>query len=118
MRAVTRQQKWVALIAVTFTSVFFINYCDLVFQCGCTFLWSGADAHCNVHHGPKRCPFCAIGWTGQLLVWLSMIAPQLYVSFREAAWSWPLRLALALLAFPLAGLVPVIGVGLWKGYWN
>jgi hypothetical protein len=114
----TREQKWIAFVAVTFTSVFFINYCDLVFQCGCTFLWSGADAHCNIHHGPKRCPFCAVGWGGQLLIWLSMIAPQLYISLREASWGWKKRLVLALMAFPIIGLAPVLGVGLWKGYWN
>jgi len=115
---ITRQQKWIALVAMTFTSVFFINYCDLMFQCGCTFLWAGADAHCNIHHGPKRCPFCAIGWFGQLLVWLSMVMPQMYVALRKAQWSWSKRLAIALLTFPVVGVVPVLGVGLWKGYWN
>src|SRR5689334_23924999 len=36
-------------VAAAITSVFFINFCATVFQCGCAALWSGGDAHCNVH---------------------------------------------------------------------
>ena len=42
----------IARAAAAFTSVFFIDFCNLVYQCGCRSLWAGADAACNIHtHG-------------------------------------------------------------------
>jgi hypothetical protein len=105
-------------IAVAFTCVFFINFCDLVYGCGCTWLWAGAADHCNIHTGPKHCPWCAIGEAGQFIVWLSIVIPQAVVSFWPSAWGWHLRLALALCAFPAFGSIAALVVGLWKGYWG
>ena len=43
--------------------------CDLIFRCGCTWAWAGADRHCNVHHAsPPHCPWCSHGWAGFLWV--------------------------------------------------
>ena len=42
-------------------AVFFLPACDLIYNCGCTHLWAGADTHCNIHNpAPPNCPFCSI----------------------------------------------------------
>ena len=35
------------------------QYCNLIFQCGCTWPWAGGSSHCNIHNpnGP-HCPWC------------------------------------------------------------
>lgn len=113
------QRALIALTAAAVTSALFINYCNLVYQCGCTYIWAGADAHCNIHkaHG-RHCPWCLIGMSGALGVWLSIVLPQAAISFWPARWSWGRRLFLALAAFPILGLIPTVLLGLWYGYWN
>jgi hypothetical protein len=33
--------------------------CNLAFRCGCSWLWSGGTAHCNIRvPGPPDCPVC------------------------------------------------------------
>ena len=118
MRMPVWQRGLIALLAVAVTCALFINYCNLVYQCGCTYLWAGGADHCNIHHGPKHCPWCQLGTNGQMLVWLSMVVPQAIVSFWLGPQGFLKRLIAALLTFPIAGLVPAIGLGLWKGYWN
>jgi len=109
----------IALFAVAVTCVLFINYCDLMYNCGCTWLWAGAADHCNIHNPQGRhCPWCTIGLTGSLLVWLFMVIPQVAIAFWPASWSMGKRLLLAVLAFPVAGLIPGVTLGLWHGYWN
>lgn len=40
-------------------SLFLLPLCGLIFQCGCTYLWSGRDTHCNIHEpAPPNCPWC------------------------------------------------------------
>jgi uncharacterized membrane protein len=40
-------------------SLFLLPICGLIFQCGCTYLWSGRDIHCNIHApAPPNCPWC------------------------------------------------------------
>ncbi|MCC6389193.1 MAG: hypothetical protein IT167_01225 [Bryobacterales bacterium] len=108
----------IAIAAAAVSFALFINYCGLVYQCGCTWLWAGAADHCNIHTAGRHCPWCALSQTGQNLVLLSIIIPQLVVCFWPAAWSWPKRVLLTFVAFPIAGLVPAITLGLWTGYWN
>ncbi|MCS7023444.1 MAG: hypothetical protein NZV14_01485 [Bryobacteraceae bacterium] len=107
------------LLAATTTSVFFINFCNFVFDCGCTWLWAGAAEHCNIHHrAAKACPWCKLSFPGQLGVWLTMVVPQAWISFWPFQWSWFFRLAVALAAFPLAGSVTALFTGIWTGYWK
>ncbi|MFQ5637953.1 MAG: hypothetical protein ACE5IR_08140 [bacterium] len=42
--------------------IFLTPFCGLMYQCGCTTLWSGGAQQCNVYHetGP-HCPWCKTG---------------------------------------------------------
>ena len=98
------------------TSLLFINFCALVFRCGCHSLWAGADASCNVHRaGVHHCPWCA---HNPAFAYLAMIVPQAIISFWPSALSWPSRLAGAVLAFPIFGGVAAAVYGFASGYWK
>ena len=36
-------------------------YCGFLFDCGCTWPWSGLESHCNIHDplAEHQCPWCA-----------------------------------------------------------
>lgn len=108
----------IALLAITVTSVLFIDFCNLVYQCGCKSLWAGAAEHCNIHHGPKRCPWCAIGWNGYIAVWLWIVLPQAAAALWPGSWGEARRLVVSLALFPAMGGVAAAAVGIWRGYWN
>ena len=105
------------LVSAVITSVFLINFCAMIYGCGCTFLWAGADTHCNIHTGPKHCPWCSIGMSGFAGVYLTIIAAQAIAAFGPWALSWPGRLGMTIAAFPAAGTVVALVVGLYKRYW-
>ena len=45
--------------ALGVTFCFFIQYCDLLFDCGCRALWAGRADNCNIHNAaPPHCPWC------------------------------------------------------------
>ena len=103
-------------VAAGVSSVFFINFCGLVFQCGCTFLWAGADAHCNIHTpGVKHCPWCAMGLGNT--IWGVMVVVQGIIAFGFRKLSLPIRAGLALAAFPIIGGVAAAIAGFSSGYW-
>jgi hypothetical protein len=105
--------------ASTVTSLFFINFCGTVFQCGCQSLWSGADAHCNIHNPTGRhCPWCAVGAAGQYSIYGAMVVAQALLSHLPLVWNWPRRLAATLLAFPMIGLIAAWVLGWTTGYWD
>lgn len=109
----------IAVIAIVFTSVFFINFCDLVYACGCRSLWDGADAHCN-RHAPahaKHCPFCSHGDAGYALFFGGIVLPQLAVVRALRDRGWIPQLSAGLATFPIAGGLMALAVGLLDGYW-
>lgn len=109
----------IALVSIIVTSVFFIDLCDLLYQCGCDHLWAARDAHCNVHMpGAKHCPWCSIGMSGAGMVWLGMVVPQSILSFAPARWSVMKRLLASLAAFPVIGGIEALAIGLAMGYWS
>lgn len=103
--------------SATVTCTFYINFCSLVFRCGCQSLWAGAAMACNIHaaHG-KHCPWCSHGKLGYGVVLAFMLIPQLVASTRGGWWLW--RLSAALLMFPIAGGVAALAIGMWDGYWS
>jgi hypothetical protein len=53
-------QKFKAeIVTLGLISIFFLPFCGFMFGCGCSFLWSGALSHCNIHNPmPPNCPWC------------------------------------------------------------
>ena len=101
------------------TSIFFINFCGTVFQCGCQSLWAGADAYCNIHNPASRhCPWCAVGTVAQYSIYGAMIGVQAFLSHFPFAWNWPRRLMASLLAFPMVGGLAALVLGWATGYWD
>ncbi len=97
--------------------LFFIQYCDLLFRCGCEALWAGRAEHCNIHDAlPPHCPWCLDG--GELGAWTfgAVVAAQGVLAFLPGVFGW-LRAALVLLAFPVVGGIAGAVSGLITGYW-
>lgn len=104
--------------AAALTSALFINLCDLVYQCGCSWAWAGAADHCNIHTpGVRHCPWCVEGavW-GEVCYWI-VLGSQALIAFWPAAAGWG-RAALACAAFPVVGGLCAVLVGLFSGYWS
>jgi hypothetical protein len=106
------------LAAAVVTSVFFIDFCNLVYRCGCRSLWAGADAYCNIHvRGVKHCPWCSIGTAGGVAVWSAIVASQAAVCFGMTRLSLVASCIVTFSTFPLVGGVLALATGLWLGYW-
>ena len=95
----------ILLAAVGLSGVFFLDYCALLFRCGCVALWAGGAAFCNIQQpGPPDCPFCAHPATAYWSLGGAVLA-------QGAALFWPdrgtgrpglpARTLLAFLAFPV-----------------
>lgn len=109
----------IALSAIAVTSLFFLDICNLFFQCGCTHLWAGAAAHCNIHNPTgKHCPWCSVGQVGYGLIYAGIVIPQTFLSFFPRRWNLLARLAAALAAFPIIGALQALVLGLVYGYWT
>lgn len=107
----------IAAVGLAVTSLFFIDLCNFIFDCGCASLWAGADAHCNIHTAATRhCPVCSHGVAGYAVTYAAIVLPQLAAAFLMRRGSWLPRLALVLALFPLAGAA-VMSVAAWvDGY--
>lgn len=113
------QRLGVFAAAAGVTCALFIDYCNLIFRCGCQSLWAAADAHCNIHHpSPPHCPFCAHGSAGYAIVLAWILLPQFALSWWPAGRSWVMRLVLAVAAFPVAAGIAAVGLGWFDGYWK
>ena len=104
-------------ISFAATCVFFIDFCNAVFKCGCRSLWNGAAAACNIHatHG-HHCPWCSHGTAGYAIVMILLCAPQLAASM--ARWSFLARTGAAVAAFPVFGLGIALIFGWIDSYWT
>lgn len=98
--------------------VFFVQFCDLLFRCGCEALWAGAAQHCNIHNAaPPHCPWCLDdGILGQLSFW-AIVVSQCGLTL------WPgrfgaARAVAAFLAFPAVGAIGGLLAGLSTQYWR
>ncbi len=110
--------SWIFLVSAALTSLFFINFCATVYQCGCRSLWDGAALHCNIHMPQARhCPWCAVGASGAAAIYGAILAGQAVCSFFPP-WIWPWRLAAAVAAFPGVGFLIAVLMGIAQGYWE
>ena len=82
MRSLTRVHWTVALTVLASLGLLLIPFCGMAFGCGCTWLWEGAAAHCNVFQpGPPDCPWCAHGAVAGTVATLGIGACQLLLAF-------------------------------------
>ena len=114
-----RLNTLVFIAAAAVTSVFFINFCAAIFACGCASLWSGGDAHCNIHlAGSRHCPWCVHGRAASALPWAFIVGAQAAISFWPRPMNAGVRLASAMAAFPVVGAVIAVAYGFSMGYWR
>ena len=89
-----------------------LRMCALLFGCGCTWAWSGAADHCNIHTPDvPHCPFCIMGSAGLLYVVLPVVLSQaalLYLSRRR--FGRRLSTSLVAVALAYAGATTVSGL--------
>jgi hypothetical protein len=51
-----------AALASAVTAVLYLPVCDLVYDCGCTWVFAGGSSKCNIHNAaPPHCPACTRG---------------------------------------------------------
>ncbi|HVS14122.1 MAG TPA: hypothetical protein VMV46_09370 [Thermoanaerobaculia bacterium] len=98
-------------------ALFFLDLCDLIFDCGCRSLWAGAADHCNVHDPTTpSCPWCVTGrwgtWLPLGVIWAGQAAALLWPGRLSLPW----RVALAAVAFFALGGAVGLGFGLATGY--
>src|SRR6185436_20351977 len=81
-RSPVTKKTAVFLVSAAVTWTFVINFCALIYACGCQSLWAGAAEHCNIHMAESHhCPWCSIGTSGFNAVQYGIIAVQAVVSF-------------------------------------
>ena len=107
------------MISAVITCVFVINFCALIYRCGCHSFWAGAADECNIHNSEMHhCPWCSIGTEGFAAIVLTIVAVQAALSFGPYGGGIAARLLSSLLAFPLAGSAIAVAMGIWQGYWK
>lgn len=111
-------KHFIFVLALAVTGVFFVDWCAVVFQCGCRSLWSGIATYCNIHApvGP-HCPWCEHPLAGGGIAFGAAVLAQWAFVYRYAtASSWK-RTVLAIAAFPIAsGIVALAQRFVWS-YW-
>lgn len=54
-----RRRSVLALITVAIVALTYHATCDLVFDCGCSWIFAGGTGSCDIHvPGPPDCPVC------------------------------------------------------------
>ena len=112
------RSRWLlAISAAVVTSVLFLDFCNLMYACGCRSWWAGADAMCNIHHADARhCPWCTIGLSGSFAVWLAIVGTQASFALRSGG-GWFVRSLTTFGTFPFLGGIIALAIGWAQGYW-
>lgn len=65
----TRRGLGRGALAGVLTAITGLPVCNLIFRCGCAWMFAGGADHCNMHvPGPPDCPVCTSGPVGALFV--------------------------------------------------
>src|SRR5262249_35407349 len=73
----SKQIVVLAVVAVVSASILMPPVCNLIFKCGCSWLWTTAAAHCNIHNlAPPHCPWCSHGAWGYYLPYVGFMVGQ------------------------------------------
>ena len=77
----SRQKKTAAVFTGILVLILITPLCGFLFDCGCTWPWSGLDSMCNFYkqNTIHKCPWCASSITGGLSVGAS-IASGMFVT--------------------------------------
>jgi len=77
----SRQKKTAAVFTGILVLILVTPICGFLFDCGCTWPWSGLDSKCNFYkqNTIHKCPWCASWITGWLSVGVS-IASGIFVA--------------------------------------
>jgi hypothetical protein len=109
----------VFLATAAVTSMLFIDFCHLVFQCGCRSWWSGAAEACNIHiAGVPHCPWCTSGGFSGYLGYGAILIAQAAISFWPGSLTAVGRVLGSLAAFAVVGGIAALLAGLATGYWS
>ena len=114
---------WLVRVAVValgaaLTHVFFVQFCDILFGCGCRALWAGADVACNVHNSqPPHCPWCLDGGVYGTGSFGAIIVVQIGLGASPGI-GLAARAIAILAAFPVIGALAGLLAGLLTGYWG
>ncbi len=114
--SLTKRFLMVYSVLVVFAAVFLIPFCGWMYQCGCTFLWDGADRYCNIHHADApHCPWCVAGekpLPGALLglaIFVLPAAPIYWFNKKHGFENWVLGvgklLVIGFLSFLIAAII-------------
>ncbi|HEX9653375.1 MAG TPA: hypothetical protein VGA99_06670 [bacterium] len=125
MKPISRRAKRFLLVysaLLVLAAIFLIPFCGWMYQCGCTFLWAGADRYCNIHHADApHCPWCVAGEKplSAALLGLAIFglpaAPIYWFNHKENA-SVPKLFAAGVLAFLMAAIISGYISKLWYDY--
>jgi hypothetical protein len=111
----------IAIFACTagVAAFFAIDFCNLIYQCGCQGVLGAGAAHCNIHdhQAARHCPWCTHGGVGFVAAMTPVFAAQGWLAFTRRPFDWRQRLLGGWLAFPLLGGIGALLVGMSKGYW-
>ena len=105
-------------LAATITGLLLIDFCGWIYGCGCQSIWKSLDKYCNIHHGPKHCPWCTHGGIGFLISAVFVMGTQGLVAFKGFGLSLLMRFILCMTAFPTIGGIVAWIVGSFQGYWS
>jgi hypothetical protein len=116
LRSLFAGRTVIFLSSACVTSVLFINFCAAVFQCGCLWLWAGADAACNIHRADTpHCPWCE---HNAYVPYLAIVIAQGVASYWPSPIRPALRAAVTFAIFPALGGVLALAYGAASGYWK
>ena len=112
--------RWAIFAATAGVAAFFaIDFCNLIYRCGCQGVFGAGALHCNIHdaHAMKHCPWCTHGGVGFVAGMLPVFVTQGWLAFTKRPLAPLKRLLGGWIAFPVLGGIGALLVGIAQKYW-